>query len=290
MYLFKESGRLGNQLFQYSALKTLCGNSKGLALLGFKELQAMCDGIDAVVVNSNSPKRTKTFYSLLYKYTDTWSQKGIFPRVKESKGFPKVIHTPGLFNQITFVEKSYFQSEAFFNPNVLEPLRLKSKLLDQAKKLLHTCSPERAPIFVHIRRGDYLTWPSGESPAVLPAQYYWDCMNYIRADVPKPFWIFTSDDLFYVEDVFGDVEHSYISKGSSLEDFALMTQCQGGILAASSFSWWAAYLSKYWGTGSHFIAPKYWAGHRTNVWFPSLIKSNHLEYVCYKNDFWNLIN
>ena len=136
MFLFKESGRLGNQLFQYAALKTLCGNTKRLVLLGFKELQAICDEIDAVVINANTPKITRSFYFRLYKYADEWSQKGVFPRVKESKEFSQTIHAPGIFHQINFVEESYFQSEDFFDPGVLQSLKLKPKLLTQAQELL----------------------------------------------------------------------------------------------------------------------------------------------------------
>ena len=121
-------------------------------------------------------------------------------------------------------------------------------------------SPFDPPIFIHIRRGDYVKWPSREKPAVLPASYYHKCIDLIRSKISNPFFIFMSDDPCYVEDIFGDVKNSFISKFSLNEDFAIMTQCRGGILSASSFSWWAAYFSNLQHPHSHFLGPKYWAG------------------------------
>ena len=63
------------------------------------------------------------------------------------------------------------------------------------------------------------------------------------------------------------------------EDFVLMTQCKGGILSASSFSWWGAYLAKQKYSGTFFLAPKYWAGHRQKRWYPESMKSSFLDYV-----------
>ena len=48
MIISKGSGRLGNQLFQYAALRTLCEqNEKLVLLLGFDDLQKAFDGINA---------------------------------------------------------------------------------------------------------------------------------------------------------------------------------------------------------------------------------------------------
>lgn len=175
----------------------------------------------------------------------------------------------------------YFQGESFFDPKVITSLTLKPELLAYAQKILNDEVPDgKIPIFVHIRRGDYVSWPSKEHPAILPASYYRKCLKIVQAKIPNSFFIFTSDDPFYIKDVFGDLENSsYISQGSSYEDFALMTQCQGGILSASSFAWWAAYLARFHNGDGIFLAPKHWCGHRLGYWYPVFIKSSFLNYV-----------
>lgn len=278
MLIFKESGRLGNQIFQYAALKTLCKNGETLVILGFEDLQTAFNGIDAKIINSHSPRWERSLYYRLYRIGESLSQKKIVTRIEESKELPQVIYNRGLLKRLVFVAESYFQSEPFFKREVITSLTLKPQLLASAQKLLNRITNGKIPIFVHIRRGDYLRWPNKEYPAVLPASYYQKCIHILQSKIQNPFFIFTSDDPFYVKDVFGDLKNSYIAQGSSMEDFALMTQCQGGILSASSFAWWAAYFAHVNHGEGIFIAPKYWGGHRLGYWYPRYIESNLLTY------------
>jgi hypothetical protein len=155
----------------------------------------------------------------------------------------------------------------------------KDSLLGKTKSLLDTISPLNIKIFIHIRRGDYLFWPDKDHPAVLPASYYKKCIDIIYSKVLNPFFIFTSDDPFYVADVFGGFENSYISRQSNIEDFILMSHCDGGILSASSFSWWAAYFARLRHPNGIFLAPKYWGGHSISSWYPPSIESTFLNFV-----------
>jgi len=279
VFIFKESGRLGNQLFQYAALRTLCPKEQQLILLGFEALQLVFYGVNAKIINGGSSKLERSLYYRFYQYADTLSQKGIFSRIRESSESPSIHESKGLLKTVKFVEKSYFQSESCFDLNSIESLLLKPELLNSAKKVIEASTKGKTPIFIHVRRGDYLRWPSKASPAILSASYYQTCINIVQSRILNPFYIFTSDDPFYIKDIFGDLENSYISYGSTSEDFALMTQCSGGILSASSFSWWAAYFAQLQGSGKLFIAPKYWAGHREQIWYPEFIESNFLTYV-----------
>ena len=66
----------------------------------------------------------------------------------------------------------------------------------------------------------------------------------INSKINDPFFIFLSDDYWYIKDIFSHLTNSYISQGTALEDFALMSLCQAGILSASTFSWWGSYFAK----------------------------------------------
>ena len=154
MFLFKESGRLGNQLFQYAALKTLSKSDQRLILYGFEDLQSAFDGIDAIFVNSRTTRLKRAIYNRLYLYAEKYLRENIFDRLIESKVEPKGILSPGLTDRLTFVEKSFFQSETFFDQKVIASLRLKPELLDKAQDTLGSVPEGKVPIFVHIRRGD----------------------------------------------------------------------------------------------------------------------------------------
>lgn len=84
--------------------------------------------------------------------------------------------------------------------------------------------------FIHIRRGDYIKWPSREYPAVLPLEYYKKGINKIQSMYPDAFFIFCSDDIYYVQDIFSNMPNSFISNGTLSEDFALMSLCDGGTI------------------------------------------------------------
>lgn len=279
MILLKESGRLGNQLFQYAALQTLRHEQEELVLLGFEILQEAFNGIDARIVNTQSSRWERLLYHRIYRIADSLSQRNVLTRIKESKNSPEILLNQGMISKFSFVEESYFQGETYFCPEAISDLSLKPEILTYARNVLNTIVQDKTPVFVHIRRGDYIRWPDKDYPAVLSAKYYWECIKIFQSTLPSVFFIFTSDDPFYVKDIFGDLEDSYISQGSSLEDFSLMTHCQGGVLSASSFSWWAAYFSNLKAQSRLFIAPKFWAGHYRKNWYPSFIKTNFINYV-----------
>jgi hypothetical protein len=281
MIIFRESGRLGNQIFQYAALRTLCQEGENLVLLGFEDLQAVFNGVNARVINQNSSRAERSFYHRVYKYLDSLSRKNIVTRVHESSTSseePEIVYGSALLNRIKFVDQSYFQYESSFNKEVISRLSIKKDLLVFAEEFLNTFHPS-TPIFVHVRRGDYLNWPNSQEPAILSATYYRNCLDIIQATVPNPFFVFMSNDPYYVKDIFGELKNSFISRFSGFEDFVIMTQCQGGILSASSFSWWAAYFANLQHPDSTFLAPRYWAGHRSGTWFPPFIQSSFLNYV-----------
>ncbi|MEA5452265.1 alpha-1,2-fucosyltransferase [Leptolyngbya sp. CCNP1308] len=279
MIIFNQSGRLGNQLFQYAGLKTLGQTNETLVLLGFEALQSTFNGIEAKIINTRSSKVERYLSYRFYEWANYLSQKNIIQRVKQAKASINLFYNSSLLKTITVVEQNYFQSESFFDPSIVKSLVLKPELLAFAKQSLEQLPLRRIPIYVHVRRGDYLNWPDKENSAVLPNSYYRKCINLIKADIPDAFFVFTSDEPDYIKATFGDLDNFYISTGTAAEDFALMTQCQGGILSASSFAWWAAYFARLWQNSSVFLAPKYWAGHSKQQWYPAFIKSSFLTYV-----------
>lgn len=91
---------------------------------------------------------------------------------------------------------------------------------------------------IHVRRGDYV----GHN-------FYVDLMEngyYARAMAKFPgskFVVFSDDiDWCKQQGIFQGCEFSH---GTEIEDMNNMASCTGHIIANSSFSWWAAFISPY---------------------------------------------
>lgn len=260
----------------------MCSKRDKLVLLGFEEFQSVFTNPEAKIVNSNSSRIEDIFYRSIYKAANYLSNKYLFDRIYEirfPKYSPKVEHIKGILGNIKFIDESCFQFESSFRKDIPNSLEINQDLINFAQQFLREKSCGKKCIFVHVRRGDYLEWPNKDNPAVLPARFYQKCIDIVKSKIHDPFFVFLSDDPLYVEDIFGNMGNSLISNFSSLQDFALMTQCEGGILSASSFSWWGSYFACQKYPDLLFLAPRCWAGYRSGNWFPPFVESSFLNYV-----------
>lgn len=106
-------------------------------------------------------------------------------------------------------------------------------------------------VAVHVRRGDYVNNPFYVD--LFEDGYYERAMQEWR--IPKDEFMIFSDDISWCQkqEIFKDC---MVSAGMpEVEDLNLMASCTGHIIANSSFSWWAAYLSPH---GGKVVAPKKW--------------------------------
>jgi hypothetical protein len=281
MIVFFESGRLGNQLFQYAALRTLAADER-LVLVGFDDLRATFANLDATFPVSSTSLPGRLLMRLRPRLDRIAQNQPVIGRIGEDvdHGRCDVRIDRGWLRALRYGVTAYFQSESVFDPAVVDRLEFHRDLECKARDKLRGLGPQdRKRIFVHVRRGDYESFPSAASPAVLPAQWYRDCIQRVRARVSDPVLVFCSDDPEYVSNMFGDVPGMILSNGSAFEDFVLMSLCDGGIVSASSYSWWAAYRGSRTHPDRVFLAPQYWIGHSTAEWFPPGVDASFMEYV-----------
>lgn len=101
-------------------------------------------------------------------------------------------------------------------------------------------------VAIHVRRGDYVGNPFYVN--LMETPYYRDAM----ALFPDEEFLVFSDDIEWCkkQPIF---KHCDFSEGDEITDFNRMAGCKGIIMANSSFSWWASYLSN-----GKVIAPKEW--------------------------------
>ena len=137
MIFFCEHGQLGNQIFQYAALRTHGPHHK-LVLFGCDRLYATFDGIEAEkycqgyrlgyrIIKRTLPIverviRATRLMTLLFEFTDDSTVK--------------LCVRPGLFGRIQFCQQAFFQSPQLFDSGLLEGLVVKPALLQAAEETL----------------------------------------------------------------------------------------------------------------------------------------------------------
>ncbi|MCW5211925.1 alpha-1,2-fucosyltransferase [Desulfobulbus sp. TB] len=281
MIIFFKSGRLGNQLFQYCAIKKFQKNTS-VVTVGMQEFKSLFTGVDIVGASWSGKLIEKIVEKIGRESFARIARKGLVSSVQEIKLSSGVHYqvTQGLTDKIIYFDEGYYQAENIVDPEIINRLSLKEDLLVSARKVLEqvSCRPEDC-FFVHIRRGDYFSWPTPESPAILPSSWYLAQIAKIRERVPNAHFIALSDDQPYITKLFSQEKDIVIVNGGMASDFALMTLCLGGgVLSPSSFSWWGAYFCRENNKKATFIAPYYWGGHRKGAWYPESIKTNWMHY------------
>jgi len=115
--------------------------------------------------------------------------------------------------------------------------------------------------FIHVRRGDYLNPTTKEYHGVQSLEYYLAGAAIIQASCPNIRFFVFSDDPGWCKANFPPefivVEGNMWQDRTAQWDLWLMSLCSHGVMANSSFGWWAAWLAEGHSKGI-FIAPKRW--------------------------------
>ena len=117
-------------------------------------------------------------------------------------------------------------------------------LCQEAKRLINETTVQPTG-FLHVRRGDYITY--GGEKAALPLRYYKDALQLLCSEgVNVHRWLVFSDDASWCRSNFSFLKEAafveYQSDNRDIEDLMIMNSCAAGIIANSSFSWWGAAL------------------------------------------------
>ena len=102
-------------------------------------------------------------------------------------------------------------------------------------------------VAIHVRRGDYVNNPFYVD--LTKTDYYQKAM----AMFPNEHFMVFSDDIEWCKQQEMFKGCSFSEGHDEIQDLNIMASCKGIIIANSSFSWWAAYLSN-----AKVIAPKAW--------------------------------
>ena len=162
------------------------------------------------------------------------------------------------YKDIAFLE-GYFQSEKYFinyKNNIIQEFTFKTEIkknnLELQKMILNTNS-----ILVHIRQHAFTETQKkqiNEKNLLKSDQHTREnidhnlkVIKYFKTKIDNAKFFIFSNDFKNLKNIFIGDEYYFVDKNIKLEpihDFYLMTLCKHFIVSPSTFSWWAAWLSK----------------------------------------------
>ncbi len=230
-------GRLGNQMFQYAALRGIAARH----------------GFDFCIPPS--------------QFTDEYKDHQLFEvfglRNLKNKGMASKKYYPEMqsFYSDEYVRlcpddvslHGFFQSERYFSEiadSIREDFTFHPEILDRCRSIMGKL---RDPIALHVRRTDYIR--AQDKHYQLRASYYARALRQFDAD--RTVLIFSDEpDWCKRQPIFAHDRFRVSAARDNRIDLCLMSLCAGHIIANSSFSWWGAWLS---GAGDRtVVAPDRW--------------------------------
>ena len=238
-------GQLGNQMFQYAALKGVATH-KGYKFGIPNHDEIFDDGI-------GNKLRIELFECFNLDHVETyWGSQTRYNEI----GFE---FDENLFNRCPDEVSltGYFQTDRYFDhiaDEIRKDFTFKKSIRDECQLIVSEVL-DKNPIALHIRRGDFLI--NSGNHHNLGLDYYEEALS--KFDSDREVSIFTDDPSWVSDQELFKPDRFLLSEtGRSHHDLYLMTQCSDFIIANSTFSWWGAWLANK----GRVIAPSTWFGPR----------------------------
>lgn len=238
-------GRLGNQMFQYSALR---GISSKFGYSYCLPPESYVGTIDKNCANSDC----NIFQCFTLPEVDRLITSNFLKVEENSFNLDNVIWNNCPDNIDLF---GYFQTEKYFKhieDEIKKDFTFIDNIVSPCKEFMKSEFGNSDVISLHIRRGDYLNYSHHPTQSL---EYYETSLNFFDSDCPV---IIFSDDIEWCKSkhLFNSDRFFYSEKNSTAIDLCLQTLCTYHIIANSSFSWWGAWLAN----SKRVVAPKKWFG------------------------------
>lgn len=294
MIYLKIRGRLGNQFFQYGAVRNyqmkyfpdekIAIDFSDLKRLGTSEdgfVDSLChfrvdeyETVDKIKANliqkiflfiMRIPNPLFRMIGLDNK-ADIWSYK--FEKVMQpflnKIGIFYMIHGYYPFKATKAKNKIFignFESALYFDENkdkIREMYTPKYELLDKNREFYEKIEKTNS-VCITIRRGDFVDNASFKKVHyVCDANYFYKAIELIKEKVKNPTFVVFSDDIEWVKNNMDFGADVIYEDGTDpiWEKVRLMSLCKHFVISNSTFSWWVQYLSK--NKKKIVIAPKKW--------------------------------
>lgn len=170
----------------------------------------------------------------------------------------------------------YLESERYFE-EIADEIRAEFQpidpLLPNNKALMNHIQSSNS-VCISIRRGDFVGTEIDQYANICDAAYYTRAMDRMRALFPDAEWFFFSDDIEWVKANVPYTGTAFYESGADpvWEKLRLMSACRHFIIANSSFAWWAQFLGS--AEDKRVIAPSQW---RRNSPRPDIYQSDWIR-------------
>ena len=292
MIIIKLKGGLGNQLFQYAFARSLAYNLNKELFLDIsyfshdEHRKHVIYGLNSYKIKGivgYYPYSEETSIGIDYLSNSrvTEYHEGVkenFPEdifdydiIKNIENIKIPAYFDGYFQQqIKNDEKNYI-TENFFkiNNDIIHEDLVYTLPLNQSYNNIINEMKKFDSIALHVRHGDYMDLPEF---GLCTKQYYQEAIEYIVSKVENPkFFIFTEDHEWVKNNLKIDfpVEHIVFNEkiNASGRGYAellkVMSLCDHFIIANSTYSWWASFLSE--NKNKIIIGPKPWFQDRSFI-------------------------
>lgn len=285
MIILTLGGGLGNQMFEYAFARALQFQSKqnGILLNTFhvvkyesnkEALHNLCLSPEVRVCNR--------FEKNIYKYLEKIKRRCLVKRKKYQWNDKRLFYNlsiDGIFYnlqvfsyddyQIPITNNIYIYG-VYQNPHywweykeiIKQELKVKTLPSKENREMLSKISLGNS-ICVHIRRGDYITNPRWKGLNICGEAYYCRAMEYMNEQVKdSTFYIFSNShsDIEWIRKEYNFSKYNVVYvdlNNPDYEELRLMYSCKHFIIANSTFSWWAQFLSD--SDEKIVCAPSFWA-------------------------------
>mgnify|MGYP000199183327 CR=1 FL=1 len=269
-------GGLGNQLFQYAFGLNLQIEHNRKVVFSSSLLPSKADLNEIYVYPEQLSKfnfRGKLTRSQLYKYFDEASVQWLLSRLAQADRFLGDFFSDSPLRTLWL---SSDRNQSHKHLRELAPLFVNHPVMDfqiaqeQAGKISLEMGKiknpsdwfleriieveELKPIAVHVRLGDHLK----VGKPSLSVEYYRGAIKLLRSKSPgSQIWIFSDQPNIAFEYLRGVIDFDRVMEppkdSNDVESLYLMSRCSAIVISTSTFSWWAAMLSKH--EGASIVAP-----------------------------------
>ena len=271
--MVRVNGGLANQMFQYALGLALAKIAGGPLLVDTADVDGDAKREYELDACGPPPKRVSSAGRILMRAarsTPMWHLCGRRwshmapggPRIVREQGQafdPRVLSLSG-----SLILEGYWQSEEYFKhcrPLIEQTFDWTTTARREVADSLVRAIEAPGSVAVHVRRGDYVREPATKSfHGVCGPDYYRRAAGIVCEHVADPLFFIFSDDIDWAEanlDLPGSrtaVRHSHAV--APHVDMWLMSRCRHAIIANSSYSWWAAWLTER--PGKCIVAPQQW--------------------------------
>jgi hypothetical protein len=283
MLIVRSVGRLGNQLFIYSAAAKASDTNERLVLVGFSALLTVFPSIRNQAVVVPIKREQKWIWSCAEWVLRCLAKIGLTRLLTSVPDKSKLQRSKGLTG-LTMFDAGFCQDQQLVDEDLVKDLLEKdfwpSEVAEKHLIEENSMRERKKTFFIHVRRGDYLSWPAPDAPAALPVAWYLDQISDVKSNFPNAKFQVYSDDAEYCENEFANIEDVEFVNASLRTSLIHMSLCDGGILSASSLSWWAAYFGAIRNNNNLYIGPEFWFGWPKSVWGqPSIEGSSFIRWA-----------